>query len=287
MVPAYYAAWRGEIMKTTPCPNLPRPPDIMRAQCPEAKPINYLSDYLWKINRELYRFFPWIFYDLRYGYCLFPDKTLDYGEIKHDGTNLHINILGNDYTNITVFYETYDESYKVVVSRDGYSEEGGSADDAWDDYFSDPTWNVLSGLSYTSLGIGHIYRWQAYAGKTYYKFDTSGASLSPTSALLTLTCDVDLRGEVANPTLRVYSQDFGASADSGDWLGGVLVASQEVADGDDQTIELSISTDYVNIGGDTKFKISLDAVDNGIRLYYPDRLRVTMTDVELKLGYNE
>ena len=65
-------------MKTTPCSNLPRPPDIIRAQCPEAKAtadgmyaftgfpyyVPFFSDYLWKLNNALFKYFSWTYTDL-------------------------------------------------------------------------------------------------------------------------------------------------------------------------------------------------------------------------------
>lgn len=51
-------------MKTTAISCLPRPPNIMRAQCPEAREENYLSDYLWKLNNMLFMTFSWIYMDL-------------------------------------------------------------------------------------------------------------------------------------------------------------------------------------------------------------------------------
>lgn len=104
-------------METVAVFRLPASPGIVRAGCREPQipllfpdykllprewpPIdmyNYLSNYLWHFNISLFNFFPNIFFDIRYGYALFPDKTLDQDELSYDTDALSINIAGTDYT---------------------------------------------------------------------------------------------------------------------------------------------------------------------------------------------
>lgn len=266
-------------MKTTPCPNLPRPPDIMRAQCPEAKPINYLSDYLWKFNNALFRNFSWMYRDLRYGALQFDDdRTLDCGEMKYDSSNFTMNICGTDYTSATTTTTSYnaEEIDPRQVQEYGVScDPDADIDEGWDDYTNDPTYRTYKWFGVGKHIIGRYYTYTYPPGcgglgyfmrgdKAYVTFDTSGAAANPSSALIRFYLWVVDFDDPVEPTIKLYSQDWGDAVDTGDWTSTEsLESTQVVSESDVESyIDMAVSTDSLNIGGDSKYKFSLQCIED-------------------------
>jgi len=256
-------------MKTTPYPNLPRPPDIMRAQCPEANPINYLSDYLWKFNRTLNTYFPWIYYDMQYGRPFFDDdRTTDCGEMKFDSSDLTMNICGTEYTHsIGVYTQTF---RRETISPEFIRRKGEGVDCAasWTDYIGSPTYTAET-YFFTTFNIIQLRQLslggeQARSLKYYLKFDTSAADPDPTSATLRIYIDQFSKSAgLDDPNLQVYSQDWGEEVDTGDRTGGSVVASQVIGESDEDTfIELDVGTDSVTIGGDSKYRLTFEEIED-------------------------
>ena len=251
-------------MKTTPCPNLPRPPDIMRAQCPEAKPINYFSDYLWKFNRALNINFPWMYYDMRYSFCHFPDKTLDCGEMKYDATEFTMNICGTDYTKtwtvptVYVYHSTSTASY---IAKYGEYRKDWSL--AWDDYDNDPSW--VGPPSFASSVLWGAY--QAANGDFYnevggrqlaLQFDTSATEASPVTITLRLDVD-DIRSEdLGTPAVKLYKLTEALTTAHWNYTDNYIGETSIPTTGN---YDVSLTESDINIGGTTRILVRLSSTD--------------------------
>lgn len=270
MVSTSNVAWRGEIMKTTPCPELPCPPWIIPMICcddasrePPAEEINYLSCYLCRLHRALNKSFPYVFYDMKYGNFMFPDKTLDYGEMKHDGTNLHINIAGTDYTDVTWespmriyhYYNNAPTIYKWGTLQDTISEAWASFDaapvDGGEGVLTDytTTWSIWQVDS----------RYIAKGREICLVFDTSSAPSD--ASTITLTTKVDLiRDDFGDVYLKLYKLDEAFSTSH--WrTGGDYVTQKQITSTGNVSIDLTI--DDINTDGYTRFRCTLpEIVDN-------------------------
>lgn len=250
-------------MKTTPCPNLPRPPDIMRAQCPEANPINYLSDYLWKFNRALNIRFPWMYYDMRYGFCLFPDKTLDCGEMKYDATEYTINICGTDYTKawtVPIVYVYHTSATAPLIDKVGKYRKDWEL--AWDDYDNDPTWGG---------GNSAAIRWGAFtpANGDFYnqvggqqlalQFDTSTTEASPVTITLRLDVEDVVSEDLGTPAVKLYRLDEEVDAEThwgytDNYIGETSIPTAG-------NYDISLTESDINIGGTTRILVRLSSTD--------------------------
>jgi len=252
-------------MKTPAVPHLPRPPDITRASCPDdrARPINYLADYFWRRNLA-FPFFS-IFLDLYYGHCLFPDKTVDYGEITYDGTDLTINIEGTEYTRVW----TSDEIEFSRLSGDNYILRRGDAstyEDCKTDYEDNPYWAVLESTSDARPMWGNedrypqTPRYRIIAWQFYLDYDTSSLSSVATAKLVFSVGQVIRMTTDEYPMVYIYEHDFG-TLDTGDWTGGTKIAEREFTDDDEGTdVEISIDPSHVNPDGHSKFRITLKRI---------------------------
>jgi len=193
----------------------------------------------------------------------------------------------------------YDDTLLKHLSRTGYScvgDNGEGVEAAWDDYDADPDWNTLD-VGYGVIQLKSFYGyqtgcddglgWRANGTKTYCAFNTFDADPSPTSVTLKIKCNIFVDGTAPNPTIRVYYHDFGEVLDSDDWVGGTLSGSHLVSPGNDQTIEITLNISHVNIGGISRYRISLDKIEDGVEPTIGNGWYIKVTDLELKLGYIE
>jgi len=153
-------------------------------------------------------------------------------------------------------------------------------DDAWDEYVGGPTYDmwiyndkivaclrVRAVTDATACPTGwYNIRYYAHARKLCLKFDLTDAAANPTSAKLRLNMKGQAACEyVGNATLRVYQHDWGDTLDGTDYTGGTLEGEQEIdpALADYTWIEIPVATSRLNIGGMTKYKMSLKEIDDG------------------------
>jgi len=179
---------------------------------------------------------------------------------------------------------------------------GYSCDAAWDIYLNNPTYETRY-IVYDWAGMLTLRCHECYpcggepklgrcaVGLKYYlKFNTSGADPNPISAKLRLKVhNVWVEAGLDNPTLRVYSQDWGDIVDISDWDGGVLQASRVISESDEgTTIELDVDLESVNIGGDSKYKLSQKEIDDNTVLKNGQQcLWIWLKYEKLILGYNK
>lgn len=254
-------------MKTTSCPNLPRPPDILRAQCPEARPINYLSDYLWKFNRALNIYFPWMYYDMRYGRPYFDDdRTLDCGEMKYDATEHTINICGTDYTKTwsvpTVYVYHFASTAPFIQKRGEYRKDWELA---WDDYDNDPSWRGGPTTGSATLRWG---AWQIADGNYYnevgghqlaLQFDTSATDPSPVTITLRLDVETVVSEDLGTPAVKLYRLDEVVDPETHwDYTDNYISETSISAAGN---YDISLTESDINIGGTTRLLVKLSSTD--------------------------
>lgn len=284
-------------MNTPPVLHLPRPPLIPRARCECGRDRhNYLSSYCWYLNRALRFGFNPMYLDIRYGSLYFDDdRTTDCGEMKFDASDLTMNICGTEYTHsIGVYSTTFirETISPELIKRLG---TGVNCAESWTDYTDDPTYTAedspsssynLIQLRQLSLG-GH----QARSFKEYLKFDTSAADPDPTSATLRIRITTfDKSAGLGDPTLQIYSQDWGDEVDTDDKTGGSLVASQVISAAG--AVELDVGTGSVTVGGDSKYRVTLEEIENGTTLGCEEYIHLFVNQLagyqeRLILGYGE
>lgn len=161
-----------------------------------------------------------------------------------------------------------------IVRKYGYDcEPGADSSDAWDMYDADPQSTTFEGTScnfsctstYPTECPGAAY--VAKADKLYFKFNTAGTAPGFTSATITFTCDARNNTGLSNPTLRLYSQDYGEEVDADDWGGGALVNAFLLDVGnvwplEEVDVSFSVDASYVSLVDWSKFKLNLKEVDD-------------------------
>jgi len=194
---------------------------------------------------------------------------------------------------ISITYET-----PSFVRKYGYDcEPDADSSDAWDNYDSSPSYetgynmycNFICGYGYPTECDSTGYT--AIANKLCFKFDTTGVVRIPETATITLTCKARNNTGLSNPTLRLYSQDYGDEVDIGDWGGGILVDSYLLDVGsvwplEEVDVSFSVGVSYVNREDWSKFKLNFKEVDENT---HPDIATgfacQNITDIKLTLTY--
>lgn len=280
-------------MKTMAISCLPRPPDIIRAQCPEAKPINYLSDYLWKLNNMLFLTFSWIYADLvdyQSTVLTIYDTvgTFTVGQTltgETSGATGEIITVSVGSLTLKFVVGTFSDDEKVTcVASDAYAfttesvwaspmeiglqgpyiilKQGESAvsfDDSWDKYDAA---SVTGGEGVA--GSNFVPRWgtsttvwtsEGVEGGLY--FDTTDAPVGATT--ITLNIDIDIiTNTFGNPILKIYKLD--EALDTSHWLaGGTPVATEELTATGVHSYPLTYSD--INQGGISRFRLSFTKLE--------------------------
>jgi len=167
-----------------------------------------------------------------------------------------------------------------------------SYENAWDDYQNDPGWQCWGEACRSvkwRIWIDVPTPYRVDAGKCFLKFNTTNSHPAISSALLRIYlhyCGGDDAVNGNDIHLNTYVQDFGEEVDVGDWLGGVLADNTIVINESDADtwIEIPLSPDEVNIGGYSKYKLSIKEIDDDVYTG-PLYKRITISDAELKLIY--
>lgn len=256
-------------MNTSPIPCLPLLPNIARASCPDplARKENYWSSYIWKLNNCLQYPLRDLFIDLRYGNILFPDKTLDCGEMGYDGTNFTMNICGTDYDKVwcQITEHTYSpgEDEFITLHRTGRCGAGGTYAEAKTDYEDAPT--------YASFEDRHLNWYAKYGadvfgieGKQLFNYyDTSDIVYVESALIKFYFSSIVLENTTTNPILRIYKYDYGDAVDEDDYSGGTLIATRTFTTADEGTwVEMAISADDVTVEGESHYRFALGAMED-------------------------
>ena len=256
-------------MKTPQIPTLPIPPHIPRACCPdpEAKIENYWSCYLWKLNRCLWYPFSDMFLDMRYSNILFPDKTLDWGEMKYDATNFTINISGTDYDKAwcQIAEHTYNpqEDDFITLNRTATTSVGGTYTQAKTLYEDSPNYTTYEQhyLNWYAKYTGDIFGIEGRQLFNYY--NTSDLVYVESAIIKVYATDVDLENTTVDSILRIYKYDYGDAVDENDYRGRTLIATRTFTSADVNTsVEMAISADDVTVGGESHYRFALGAMED-------------------------
>lgn len=286
-------------METPAIFKLPPLPNIIRAGCPDVQPrrggyfsymqpldwSNYLASYLWNFSNVLSSNFPYMFFDMRYGYILFRDHTdaldaSDYGqsfssysfpaytylpggELTYNSTGLATNIDGTEYTKTpwdsdVVEYEFTGQTKDGNLWKYTPSDKRTSWNEAWTEMLAaTPVVNTTA----TTVYVGFYWRYNGYewtAGKRrgYISFDTSSLS---GKTITSATLKIYLGGSIwdftviSEDTINIYQKAWN-TLDTGDWDGGTLAGSWSTFNYNDWN-EIDIETSLINKTGETQFEL--------------------------------
>lgn len=196
-----------------------------------------------------------------------------------------------------IHYDTYSNIQQDpdLIKKYGWAEIEDSCVEAQADFFDNPKYWIhgwdpynygsacyVCGVAWDEQIMGRD-GYVAHGTKFYFKFDTTSAEANPTSAKIIIKVLTFSKGDGANnPTLRVYRQDYSDTLTQNDYGGGILESGQIISGTGE--VELTVNISRVNIGGISKYKLSLKETDEEGADFMWDLL---LGPAKLKLGYYE